>query len=282
MRKRFYFKNIRLILFIIKKSEFLLLIEYMNNNRILLQVNYYRNIITEILLIIESKNIILMEYYYFLLEKYFSNPMSEGIELKKLLRTNPRKLIRKEDRGLRKKIIEARKKALIDALKVPPAINQFRFYLSDEEMKNVNSIFEKYKPETRSQHKLRLKNEKENGRIGPKPNIVKCGSKHVTYLIEQKRAKLVLIACDVDPIEIVMFLPTLCKKMNIPYALVKSKYDLGRFVNQKSTATVCLCDVDKEDKGKFEKLIKDCNAKFSDNYEAVMKEWGLPIIKEKK
>jgi large subunit ribosomal protein L7Ae len=40
---------------------------------------------------------------------------------------------------------------------------------------------------------------------------VKCGLNHVTYLIEQKRAKIVLIAADVYPIETVVYLPTLCK-----------------------------------------------------------------------
>lgn len=41
-------------------------------------------------------------------------------------------------------------------------------------------------------------------------NVVKYGLNHVTTLIENKKAKLVVIAHDVDPIELVVFLPTLC------------------------------------------------------------------------
>ena len=41
-------------------------------------------------------------------------------------------------------------------------------------------------------------------------NIVKYGLNHVTTLIENKKAKLVIIAHDVDPIELVVFLPALC------------------------------------------------------------------------
>lgn len=42
-------------------------------------------------------------------------------------------------------------------------------------------------------------------------------------LIENKKASLVLIANDVDPIELVVFLPALCRKMGVPYAIVKGK-----------------------------------------------------------
>jgi ribosomal protein L7Ae-like RNA K-turn-binding protein len=37
----------------------------------------------------------------------------------------------------------------------------------------------------------------------------------------QGKAQLVLIAHDVDPIELVVWLPALCRKMNVPYAIVK-------------------------------------------------------------
>ncbi|KAL5148711.1 60S ribosomal protein L7a-2 [Glycine soja] len=36
------------------------------------------------------------------------------------------------------------------------------------------------------------------------------------------KAQLVVIAHDVDPIELVVWLPTLCRKMEIPYCIVKS------------------------------------------------------------
>lgn len=47
------------------------------------------------------------------------------------------------------------------------------------------------------------------------------------YFILQNKAQLVVIAHDVDPIELVVWLPALCRKMEIPYAIVKGKARLG-------------------------------------------------------
>ena len=57
--------------------------------------------------------------------------------------------------------------------------------------------------------KLMKKKDTKAKKEGKKPIYLKSGFNHVTYLIEQKRAKLVLIAADVDPIETVVFLPSL-------------------------------------------------------------------------
>ena len=43
----------------------------------------------------------------------------------------------------------------------------------------------------------------------------------------QNKAQLVVIAHDVDPIELVVWLPALCRKMEIPYCIVKGKSRLG-------------------------------------------------------
>ena len=87
-------------------------------------------------------------------------------------------------------------------------------------------LLRKYSPETRKEKKSRLQHEaksevkQDKKKKGDKPVTLKCGLNHVTYLVEQKRAKMVLIAADVDPIETVAFLPTLCKAMDVPYAIV--------------------------------------------------------------
>jgi large subunit ribosomal protein L7Ae len=43
----------------------------------------------------------------------------------------------------------------------------------------------------------------------------------------QSKAQLVVIAHDVDPIELVVWLPALCRKMEVPYCIVKGKARLG-------------------------------------------------------
>ena len=56
-----------------------------------------------------------------------------------------------------------------------------------------------------------------------KPVVVKYGLNHITGLVESKKASLVVIAHDVDPIEMVVWLPALCKRMDVPYVIVKVK-----------------------------------------------------------
>ena len=51
--------------------------------------------------------------------------------------------------------------------------------------------------------------------------VVKYGINHITNLVEAGKAQMVVIAHDVDPIELVVWLPALCKKMGVPYAIVK-------------------------------------------------------------
>ena len=46
----------------------------------------------------------------------------------------------------------------------------------------------------------------------------------------QNKAQLVIIAHDVDPIELVVWLPALCRKMEIPYCIVKGKARLGAVI----------------------------------------------------
>merc|ERR1719484_327986 len=87
-----------------------------------------------------------------------------------------------------------------------------------------------------------------------KPQVLKFGLNHVTTLVEEKVAKLVVIAHDVDPIELVCWLPALCRKKDVPYCIIKGKGRLGELVHQKSAACVALVTVRQEDKGELSTL----------------------------
>lgn len=65
-----------------------------------------------------------------------------------------------------------------------------------------------------------VKKAKETGKI-------KKGTNETTKAIERGQAKLVVIAEDVQPEEIVAHLPLLCDEKKIPYVYVKSKKALG-------------------------------------------------------
>src|SRR3972149_6627946 len=53
------------------------------------------------------------------------------------------------------------------------------------------------------------------------------GANEATKSVERGEAKLVVIAADVNPPEIIMHLPILCDEKNIPYVFVQSKAELG-------------------------------------------------------
>ena len=67
----------------------------------------------------------------------------------------------------------------------------------------------------------------------------------MTYLIEKKRGKLVLIAADIDPIETVVFFPSLCKTIEIPYTIMTSKERFGYLVGKKPQLVLRLLILDK-------------------------------------
>ena len=166
-------------------------------------------------------------------------------------------------------LLQRQKRILFKRLKVPAVINQFTNTLAADKAKALFKLLSKYKPETRAEKKARLlevaqnQNAKTDKRTeATKPKFLKSGLNHVTTLIEQGKAKLVVIAHDVDPIELVVWLPHLCRNKNIPYCFVKSKARLGQLVNKKATTCVAVTDIRKEDAAELERL----NQTFSLNY----------------
>ena len=63
--------------------------------------------------------------------------------------------------------------------------------------------------------------------IANQTGTVRKGTNETTKAIERAQAKLVVIAEDVDPPEVVAHLPILCEERRIPYVFVPSKEKLG-------------------------------------------------------
>jgi len=57
---------------------------------------------------------------------------------------------------------------------------------------------------------------------------LRMGVNEVTKTIERGVAKLVVMAEDVDPEEVLMHLPVLCDEKQVPFAYVPSKIELGK------------------------------------------------------
>jgi large subunit ribosomal protein L7Ae len=61
-----------------------------------------------------------------------------------------------------------------------------------------------------------------------KTGKVHRGVNETTKTVERGQAKLVVMAADVTPEEILMHLPVLCHEKNVPYIYVPSKMELGK------------------------------------------------------
>ncbi|MGD0407173.1 MAG: 50S ribosomal protein L7Ae [Candidatus Bathyarchaeia archaeon] len=66
--------------------------------------------------------------------------------------------------------------------------------------------------------------------IASKSGVVRKGTNEATKAVERSQAKLVVIAEDVDPPEVVAHLPLLCDERKIPYVFVPNKDKLGSAV----------------------------------------------------
>lgn len=61
-----------------------------------------------------------------------------------------------------------------------------------------------------------------------KSGKIKVGINEVTKTIERNTAKLVVIAQDISPAEIVMHVPIICKEKSIPFTYVSTREELGK------------------------------------------------------
>lgn len=80
-----------------------------------------------------------------------------------------------------------------------------------------------------------------------------------------------------NPIECVVWLPALCRKMDVPFAIVKDKARLGALVHQRNAAVVCLTNVNKADLSQMLLLKNLCSEKFNNNVDHIRK-WGGGIM----
>jgi len=171
--------------------------------------------------------------------------------------------------------IQRQRRVLLKRLKVPGVINQFNSTIDKHTAATLLNFLEKYAPETKKQKKQRLlglakaKGAGATGDAKKRPKFIKCGLKHVTSLVESRAAKLVVIAHDVDPIELVLWLPTLCRKKGIPYLIIKGKARLGKVVHKKTATCLAITEVDQKDAkdlGNFiEKAVENFNNRLVDN-----------------
>ncbi|XP_032752788.1 60S ribosomal protein L7a-like [Rattus rattus] len=154
---------------------------------------------------------------------------------------------------------------LYKQLKVPPAINQFTQALDRQTVTQLLKLAHKYRPETKQEKKQRLlaraeKKAADKGDIPTKrPPVLRAGVNTVSTLVENKKARLVVIAHDVDPIELVVFLPALCSR-------------------ERPCTTVAFTQVNLEDKCALAKLVETIRTNYNDRYDEIRCHWGGNVL----
>ena len=104
--------------------------------------------------------------------------------------------------------LQRQRAILYKQLKVPPAINQFIQALDQHTATQLLKLAHRYRPEIKREKKQRLLARAEKKAAGKgdvptkRPPILRAGVNTVTTLVENKKAQLVVIAHDVDPIEV--------------------------------------------------------------------------------
>jgi large subunit ribosomal protein L7Ae len=181
--------------------------------------------------------------------------------------------------------IQRQRSVLKRRLKVPPSINQFTNTFDKNQAANLFRFLTHYRPESAQEKASRLKAAAAAAVDGKdvqssKPKVLKYGLNHVVQLVEEKRARLVVIAHDVDPLELVVWLPALCRKMDVPYVIVKGKARLGHFVYKKTCAALCVTDIKKEHASQLDQLISVARSTFNENSD-ILRKWGGGVMGHK-
>ncbi|PWN19807.1 L30e-like protein [Microstroma glucosiphilum] len=178
--------------------------------------------------------------------------------------------------------LQRQKVILNQRLKVPPAIGQFSHTLDKNTATNLFKLLNAHRPESKQEKKARLDavakdvaaGSKTDTKTGPKPITAKYGLNHVVALIENKKAQLVAIADDVEPIELVIFLPALCRKFGVPYVIVKGgKARLGTVVHKKTAAVVAITDVKSESQRDLAALVSAAKANYLEKAAQHSRQW---------
>merc|ERR1712077_102771 len=176
--------------------------------------------------------------------------------------------------------LQRQKTVLQTRLKIPPPINQFHTCLEKQTATQLFKLMDNYRPETKQERKERLKARAEARAEGKedkptkKKAVVHHGANTVVTLVEKKKAQLVIIANDVDPIELVLFLPALCRKMGVPYCIVKNKARIGKVVRRKTTTCLAITNVESSDRSALNKLVETVKTNYNERAEEIKKHWG--------
>lgn len=79
----------------------------------------------------------------------------------------------------------------------------------------------------------------------------------------------------------VLFLPSLCRKMGVPYCIVKGKARLGTLVRRKTCTVVAISNVDTSDRVNLTKIVEAIKTNYNERFEEIRRHWGGGILGNK-
>jgi large subunit ribosomal protein L7Ae len=97
-------------------------------------------------------------------------------------------------------------------------------------------------------------------KIATESGRIRKGTNEATKSIERGRAKLVLVAENVEPPEIVAHIPLLCEERNAPYVYVPEKQRIGQSVGLTVGSAAAII----EEAGDAEELLNEILAKLKE------------------
>merc|ERR1712032_1689588 len=166
-----------------------------------------------------------------------------------------------------------RQRSVLQArLKVPPSINQFSQTLDKQTATQLFKLAAKYAPENKAEKKQRLvarakaRAEGQPDTPSQRPATLDSGINKIVNLVERKQAQLVV------------YLPALCRKMDVPYCIVKGKARLGQLVGRKQCTSVAFSEIKNEHKQELAKLVETVKTNYNERAEEIRKHWGGGVL----
>ena len=81
--------------------------------------------------------------------------------------------------------------------------------------------------------------------------------------------------------QLVIWLPALCRKMGVPYCIVKGKARLGTVVHKKTATALAITEVRPEDKKDLADLVQAVKANYNDKDADIRRSWGGGVMGQK-
>ncbi|UYP44995.1 50S ribosomal protein L7Ae [Candidatus Lokiarchaeum ossiferum] len=98
-------------------------------------------------------------------------------------------------------------------------------------------------------------------KVTDKNGKVRKGMNESTKAIERGIAKIVIIAGDISPAEIVMHLPKIAQEKKVPYTFVNTKAELGKSAGITiPCSALAVLDIPKEAEADLKAIVKDVSA----------------------